>query len=85
MDKLGSMQLLSHLDPGTSDEMVHRLGRLAVQEPILYEALECYLNLAGGAQATVAALGVHRSTPYSGLRHIEDLTGTSLADDLDRL
>ena len=54
-------------------------------EPDLVVTLEQYLDLAGDAQATAAALHIHRSTLYHRLGRIETITGTSLRSGGDRL
>lgn len=73
-DELGR----SALDP--------RLVQLLVaSEPDLVVTLEQYLDLAGDAQATAAALHIHRSTLYHRLGRIETITGTSLRSGGDRL
>ncbi len=63
-------RLVSLLDAGESD---------------LVATLEQYLDMAGDAQATAAALHIHRSTLYHRLGRIETITGTSLRSGGDRL
>ncbi|HEU4599689.1 MAG TPA: helix-turn-helix domain-containing protein, partial [Solirubrobacterales bacterium] len=51
----------------------------------LVPTLECYLDLAGDASASAAALYIHRSSLYGRLRRIEELTGVDLRSGEDRL
>lgn len=51
----------------------------------LLETLEVYLDLAGSAGATSAALHLHRTTLYYRLQRIEQLAGTDLKDGNERL
>jgi sugar diacid utilization regulator len=57
----------------------------APEAAILVSTLETYLDHAGDAQATAAALFVHRSTLYNRLHRIEELTGSDLRHGDDRL
>ena len=80
-----ALTLLPADEIGTSalDPRLTRL--LRAEEPELVATLERYLDLAGDAQATAAALHVHRSTLYHRLSRIEQLTGASLRSGGDRL
>jgi hypothetical protein len=51
----------------------------------LLGTLETYLDLAGSAQRTAAALSLHRATLYYRLRRIEQIVGVDLEDGNDRL
>lgn len=51
----------------------------------LIGTLECYLDLAGDASASAAALHIHRSSLYGRLRRIEELIGVDLRSGEDRL
>ncbi len=51
----------------------------------LVETLECYLDNAGDAGRTAAALHLHRTSLYHRLRRIEQLADVDLADGEDRL
>ncbi|MCI2237817.1 helix-turn-helix domain-containing protein [Kineococcus sp. TRM81007] len=44
-----------------------------------------YLDLAGSAQRTAAALAVHRQTLYHRLRRVREVSGYDLDDGADRL
>ncbi|WP_407702280.1 helix-turn-helix domain-containing protein [Streptomyces specialis] len=51
----------------------------------LARTAETFLDHAGGATRTAAALGVHRQTLYYRLSRVERLTGLDLASGEDRL
>jgi DNA-binding PucR family transcriptional regulator len=51
----------------------------------LVETLEAYLDLAGDAKATAAALSLHRATLYYRINRIEEITGARLKTGEDRL
>ena len=51
----------------------------------LLDTLEAYLDLAGSAGATSAALHLHRTTLYYRLQRIEQLAETDLKDGSERL
>ncbi|NJP69214.1 PucR family transcriptional regulator [Streptomyces sp. ventii] len=51
----------------------------------LARTVESYLDHAGQAGRTAAALGVHRQTLYYRLSRVEQLTGLDLSDGADRL
>lgn len=51
----------------------------------LVTTLEAYLEAAGDAAATAQRLHVHRSTVYTRLQRIEQITGRWLGDGSDRL
>ena len=53
--------------------------------PALVATLEAYLDRAGDAAATAAALFVHRTTLYHRLHRIEAIAGVDLRDGDDRL
>jgi hypothetical protein len=56
-----------------------------LEDPVLTETAEVFLDCAGSAARTAAALGIHRQTLYYRLGRIEALTGLDLADGEDRL
>lgn len=67
-----------HIDPG--------IMRLAGEEDrTLLRTLEVYLDDAGSASRTAAALSIHRTTLYYRLERIETITGRELANGRDRL
>uniref|UniRef100_UPI0011B0BA4D PucR family transcriptional regulator n=1 Tax=Streptomyces sp. SM14 TaxID=1736045 RepID=UPI0011B0BA4D len=51
----------------------------------LARTAESYLDHAGQAGRTAAALGIHRQTLYYRLSRVEQLTGLDLGDGADRL
>jgi hypothetical protein len=59
--------------------------RPLLDDPVLTETAEVYLDCAGGAARAAAALRIHRQTLYYRLGRIEALTGLDLADGEDRL
>ena len=83
-DRLGSYQLLVPLAGAPIPAALRRLLDHADAEP-LADTLEAYLERAGDARATAAALYIHRTTLYHRLRRIEAITGRSLRDGDDRL
>jgi hypothetical protein len=54
-------------------------------EPALAETAEAFLDCAGSAARTAAALRIHRQTLYYRLARIATLTGLDLGDGEDRL
>jgi hypothetical protein len=87
--KLGSYRTITRLVCSTepAPPIPVRLVNLlnAPEAAILVGTLETYLDHAGDAQATAAALFVHRSTLYNRLHRIEELTGSDLRHGDDRL
>ena len=83
-DRLGAYQLLAPLAGAPIPPALRRLLDHADAEP-LADTLEAYLDRAGDARATAAALYIHRTTLYHRLRRIEAITGLSLRDGDDRL
>ncbi|MBP0462058.1 PucR family transcriptional regulator, partial [Streptomyces montanisoli] len=79
---IGAYRLLTHLPPGR-DPAVAPL--LAPAHAELASTAESYLDHAGQAGRTAAALGIHRQTLYYRLSRIEHLTGLDLARGEDRL
>ncbi|WP_067498669.1 CdaR family transcriptional regulator [Actinoplanes sp. TFC3] len=84
---LGVLRLLSFAEP---DELARTVGdaraqRLLDGDPDLLRTAQTYLDLAGNAQRTAAALAIHRQTLYHRLRRIGALTGYDLDDGEDRL
>jgi len=87
-DRLGIYRLLAcgpqrELRDAVADPAVQRL--LDDPDPSLLATARTYLDHAGSAQATAAALAVHRQTLYHRLRRIEQVTGLDLGDGQDRL
>lgn len=87
-DRLGIYRLLAcgpqrELRDAVADPAVQRL--LDDPDPGLLVTARTYLDHAGSAQATAAALAVHRQTLYHRLRRIEQITGLDLGDGQDRL
>lgn len=86
-DDLGVLRLLALADPGVLATTVadDRTRRLLDGDPDLLRTARTYLDCAGSAQRTAAALAVHRQTLYARLRRISELTGCDLDDGRDRL
>lgn len=86
-ERLGIYRLLTQL--GITGASVHELhpavDLLRRHDPALLETLEEYLDRAGDTLAVSVALQVHRSTVYSRLDRITELTGTDLSRGDDRL
>jgi hypothetical protein len=87
-DELGIFRLLAcgpqrELRDAVVDPAIQRL--LDDPDGTLLTTARRYLDRAGSAQATAAALNIHRQTLYHRLRRIEQITGLDLADGQDRL
>jgi hypothetical protein len=67
------------------DAVVDPAVRRLLDEPELLATAQTYLDHAGSAQHTAAALSIHRQTLYHRLEKIERLTGLDLSDGRDRL
>ncbi|MFF0729595.1 PucR family transcriptional regulator [Streptomyces sp. NPDC004134] len=80
--EIGPYRLLTGL-PGGADPAVGRL--LEPAHAALARTAEVYLDHAGQAARTAAALGIHRQTLYYRLSRVEELTGLDLAAGEDRL
>ncbi|MYQ73417.1 PucR family transcriptional regulator, partial [Streptomyces sp. SID4934] len=81
---LGPYRLLTALSaPTAADPATAPLLTGAHRE--LARTAETYLDHAGQAGRTAAALGVHRQTLYYRLSRVEQLTGLDLDDGEDRL
>ncbi|MEU9335240.1 helix-turn-helix domain-containing protein [Streptomyces sp. NPDC048290] len=81
---IGPYRLLTALPPGAAhDPAVTALLSPAHQD--LARTAETYLDCAGQATRTAAALGIHRQTLYYRLTRVEQLTGLDLDDGEDRL
>ncbi|MEU0969731.1 helix-turn-helix domain-containing protein, partial [Streptomyces sp. NPDC005917] len=81
---IGPYRLLTALPPEAShDPAVTVLLTPAHRE--LARTAEAYLDCAGQAGRTAAALGIHRQTLYYRLSRVEQLTGLDLDDGEDRL
>ncbi|MEV5078738.1 helix-turn-helix domain-containing protein [Streptomyces sp. NPDC056159] len=86
---LGPFALLLRID---FDQLTEDLPFPGVREllanpekQILVESLEEFLDRAGDAGRTSAALHVHRTTLYHRLKRVEAITGLDLDNGLDRL
>lgn len=88
-ERLGAYALLSDfvLAPVPSGSCPAPVARLlaAVESAYLFHTLEIYLDMAGDAQRTAAALGIHRTTLYYRLNRAEQIAGVDLRDGRDRL
>ncbi|MFD0339294.1 PucR family transcriptional regulator [Streptomyces sp. NPDC127117] len=81
---IGPYRLLTALPPeAVADPVVRTL--LAPPHKDLARTAEVFLDCAGQASRTAAALGVHRQTLYYRLSRIQQLTGLDLNDGEDRL
>ncbi|MFD0638708.1 PucR family transcriptional regulator [Catenulispora yoronensis] len=67
------------------DAVVDPAVRRLLEEPELLHTAQTYLDHAGSAQQTAAALSIHRQTLYHRLEKIERVTGLDLSDGHDRL
>jgi sugar diacid utilization regulator len=67
------------------DAVVDPAVRRLLEEPDLLSTVQTYLDHAGSAQQTAAALSIHRQTLYHRLEKIERITGLDLSDGRDRL
>ncbi|TKA11657.1 PucR family transcriptional regulator [Actinacidiphila oryziradicis] len=77
---IGPYRLLTAL-PAEADPAVGPL----LAHPDLARTAEVYLDHAGQAGRTAAALGIHRQTLYYRLTRVEQLTGLDLGEGEDRL
>jgi len=68
-------------------EAIHPGVRALLEQPApqLLHTLEVYLDAAGDAQRTAAALHVHRATLHHRLRRVQELAGVDLRDGEQRL
>jgi hypothetical protein len=84
---LGILRLLAFADPEALTEALadDRARALLAADPDLILTARTYLDLAGNAQRTAAALAIHRQTLYHRLRRITALTGYDLDTGEDRL
>lgn len=80
---LGPYRLLTALPPAGPDPAVRTLLGPAHTE--LARTAEAFLDHAGQAGRTAAALGIHRQTLYYRLSRVEQLTGLDLDTGEDRL
>ncbi|MEU3820492.1 helix-turn-helix domain-containing protein [Streptomyces sp. NPDC030392] len=81
---IGPYRLLTTVPQDAADDPVVRplLGRAHAE---LARTAEVFLDHAGQAGRTAAALGIHRQTLYYRLSRVEQLTGLDLDDGEDRL
>ncbi|MFE0642150.1 PucR family transcriptional regulator [Streptomyces sp. NPDC058877] len=80
---IGPYRLLTALPPAEPDPAVRAL--LAPTHAELARTAEAFLDHAGQAGRTAAALGIHRQTLYYRLSRVEQLTGLDLDSGEDRL
>ncbi|MFD3315717.1 PucR family transcriptional regulator [Streptomyces sp. NPDC058656] len=81
---IGPYRLLTALPPESADDPAVA-PLLAPAHRELARTAETYLDCAGQATRTAAALGIHRQTLYYRLSRVEQLTGLDLDDGEDRL
>jgi hypothetical protein len=84
---LGVLRLLAFAEADVLATSVADDGarRLLDGDPELLRTARTWLDHAGSAQRTAAALAVHRQTLYARLHRIAELTGADLDDGQDRL
>lgn len=82
-EALGPYRLLTALPQAPPDPAVSPLLRPGQRE--LARTAEAYLDHAGQAGRTAAALGIHRQTLYYRLNRVRQLTGLDLDDGESRL
>lgn len=82
--ELGAFRMLTALPPDRLDDPCVR-QLLAPSHRELARTAEVFLDCAGQAGRTAAALGVHRQTLYYRLSKVEQLTGLDLDDGGHRL
>ncbi|MEU9621275.1 helix-turn-helix domain-containing protein [Streptomyces sp. NPDC048155] len=81
---IGPYRLLTALPAeAAADRAVHAL--LTPPHKDLARTAEVFLDCAGQASRTAAALGIHRQTLYYRLSRVQQLTGLDLNDGEDRL
>jgi hypothetical protein len=83
-ERLGAYQQLAPLAGAPLPATLRRLLDHPDAGPLV-ATLEAYLDRAGDAPASAAALYIHRTTLYHRLRRIEAITGADLRDGDDRL
>lgn len=81
---IGPYRLLTSLPPEAAHDAAVRV-LLAPAHRELARTAEAFLDCAGQAGRTAAALGIHRQTLYYRLSRVEQLTGLDLDDGEDRL
>ncbi|NUO45179.1 MAG: helix-turn-helix domain-containing protein [Streptomyces sp.] len=81
---IGPYRLLTALPPDSAHDPAVR-PLLSPAHRDLARTAETYLDCAGQAGRTAAALGIHRQTLYYRLSRVEQLTGLDLDDGEDRL
>ncbi|MDT0420182.1 PucR family transcriptional regulator [Streptomyces evansiae] len=81
---VGPYRLLTALPPGAAHDPVLR-DLLSPAHAELARTVEVFLDHAGQAGRTAAALGIHRQTLYYRLSRVEQLTGLDLDDGEHRL
>ncbi|MFE5208513.1 PucR family transcriptional regulator [Streptomyces sp. NPDC056600] len=79
---IGPYRLLTRLPAGAAEDTALRE---LLDRPELARTVEVYLDHAGQAGRTAAALGIHRQTLYYRLSRVEQLTGLDLDDGEHRL
>ncbi|MEW2554608.1 PucR family transcriptional regulator [Streptomyces zhihengii] len=82
--EIGAYRLLTALPADTAGDRSVR-GLLAPAHRELARTAEVFLDHAGQAGRTAAALGIHRQTLYYRLSRVEQLTGLDLDDGEHRL
>jgi DNA-binding PucR family transcriptional regulator len=88
-EELGIYKLLVELPiDQLGDDAIHPAVKRLMAQPsteFLLRTLEVYLDLAGDAQATAAALHVHRTTLHHRLRRVQEVAQFDLRNGDERL
>jgi sugar diacid utilization regulator len=87
-DELGAYRTLVRFPADAGHGALHPGLVAMLRDPAnapLVETLEAYLDRAGDAKATAAALNLHRATLYYRLNRVEEITGARLKTGEDRL
>ncbi|WP_432561985.1 PucR family transcriptional regulator [Kineococcus sp. SYSU DK003] len=85
-ERLGALRLHALADaPALAGAVVDERARRVLADPELALTARTYLDLAGSAQRTAAALSIHRQTLYHRLRRVSAVSGYDLDDGRDRL
>ncbi|WP_326686287.1 MULTISPECIES: helix-turn-helix domain-containing protein [unclassified Streptomyces] len=88
-DQLGEFAVLLCIPDDTPPDSPVTRGLRALWNheagPRLLKTLRTYLDNAGSAPRTAAALNLHRTSLYYRLRQIQEITGMDLDDGCDRL
>ncbi|WP_170127902.1 PucR family transcriptional regulator [Euzebya rosea] len=84
---LGVFGMLSGLGPDQLSAMVPKAIRALqrIEDGVLLDTLEAFLDNSGQVKATASTLYLHRASLYQRIRRIEEITGMRLDDGQARL